>query len=150
MRVVSLDRPRKENQPLQGFNFFLLILNFWKKFEVLSFQIQRCLKSLHSSDCIESFLHIGWDSLIRWKNPPKCRTIFGLDAGCWNSSIILLINHNPKNNCWLYRFFRDRFGEKVYGLCPYNPSAEEVGRLDVSLYEAAHNFEILSNIWDQN
>ncbi len=35
---------------------------------------------------------------------------------------------------------------KDCGLCPYNPSAEEVGGLDGFLYEAAHNFEVFSNI----
>jgi hypothetical protein len=32
----------------------------------------------------------------------------------------------------------------------YNPSAKEVGGLKVSLYEAAQNFELFSNIQDKN
>jgi hypothetical protein len=33
--------------------------------------------------------------------------------------------------------FGDRFGGKDCGLCPYNPSVEEVGGLDEFLYEVA-------------
>ncbi len=35
-------------------------------------------------------------------------------------------------------------------MCPYNPAAEELGGLEVFLYEAAQNFELFSNIQDQN
>jgi hypothetical protein len=42
------------------------------------------------------------------------------------------------------------FGGKDCGLCPYNPSAEDVGGLEVYLHEAAQNFELFSNIKDQN
>jgi hypothetical protein len=44
--------------------------------------------------------------------------------------------------------FRAWFGGKDCGLCPYNPSAEEVGGLDGFLYEAAQNFEVFSNMQD--
>jgi hypothetical protein len=63
-------------------------------------------------------------------------------AGCWNSSNILLMSCNLKNNCRLSRIFGDRFGGKDCGLYPYNPSAEEVGGLEVFLYEAAQNLEL--------
>jgi hypothetical protein len=36
--------------------------------------------------------------------------------------------------------------EKIAVCAPYNPSAEEVGGLDVFLSEAAQNFELFSNI----
>ncbi len=62
---------------------------------------------------IESFLPIGWHTLLWCKNPPKCCTILVWIAGCWNSSIILLMSRNPKNNCWLFHIFRDRFGGKI-------------------------------------
>jgi hypothetical protein len=39
---------------------------------------------------------------------------------------------------------------KYSGLCPYNPSAKEVEGLEVFLYERDHNFELFSNIQDQN
>jgi hypothetical protein len=60
--------------------------------------------------------------------------------------------HKPESKEQLLALplFRDRFGEKVYGLCSYYPSAEEVGGVDVSLYEAAQNFEIFSNMQDQS
>jgi hypothetical protein len=38
------------------------------------------------------------------------------------------------------------FCEKDCGLCPYNPSTEEVGGFDGFLYDAAQNFEVCSNI----
>jgi hypothetical protein len=53
-------------------------------------------------------------------------------------------SRNPNNN------FGDRFCRKDCGLCPYSPSAKEVGGLKVSLYEAAQNFELFSNIQDKN
>jgi hypothetical protein len=37
---------------------------------------------------------------------------------------------------------------KDRGLCLYNLSAEEVEGLDEFLYEAAQNFEVVSNIHD--
>jgi hypothetical protein len=67
-----------------------------------------------------------------------------LIEGCWNSSNI------PKNNCRLSLSFEERFDEKDYGLCPYNPSAEQVGGLEVFLNEAAKNFELFSNMQSQN
>jgi hypothetical protein len=39
---------------------------------------------------------------------------------------------------------------KDCGLCPFNLSAEEVGGLELFLYETAQNFELFSNIQDQN
>jgi hypothetical protein len=39
-----------------------------------------------------------------------------------------------------------RFVGKDCGLCQFNPSAEEVGGLEVFFYETAHNFELFSNI----
>jgi hypothetical protein len=52
--------------------------------------------------------------------------------------------------CPKFPYFGARFGGKDCGLCPYNPSAEEVGGLDGFLYEAAQNFEVFSNSQDYN
>jgi hypothetical protein len=41
--------------------------------------------------------------------------------------------------------FGDQFGRKDCGLCSYNPFAEEV-----FFYEVPQNFELFSNIQDQN
>jgi hypothetical protein len=38
----------------------------------------------------------------------------------------------------------------VHAHCPYDPSAKEVGGLEVFLNEAAKNFALFSNIQDQN
>ena len=82
---------------------------------------------------IESFLPIGWHTLLGWQNPPKCCTILVWIAGCWNSSIILLMSHNPKNNCWLFHIFRDRFGGKN-AVCAH--------KTRVFFNETAQNFEL--------
>ncbi len=100
--------------------------------------------------CIESLLPIGWRIFNRFKNSPKCCTILVWIAGCWNSSNILLTSRYTKNNCLLSRIFGDLFDGKDCDFCPYNPSPEEVGGLEVFLYEAAQNFELFSNIQDQH
>jgi hypothetical protein len=41
-------------------------------------------------------------------------------------------------------------GSADHGLCPYNPCAELEGGLEAFLYEAAHNFEVFSNIQNYN
>ncbi len=45
LRLVPLDRPRIGLYPLYVFNFFILILNFWKESKGLSGSIQKCLQS---------------------------------------------------------------------------------------------------------
>ncbi len=40
--------------------------------------------------------------------------------------------------------------EKIRGLCTYNPWSQQGGWLEAFLYEAAQNFEVFSNIQDQN
>jgi hypothetical protein len=52
--------------------------------------------------------------------------------------------------CPKFPHFGAQFCGKDCGLCPYNPSAEEVGGLDGFLYEAAQNFEVFSNSQDYN
>jgi hypothetical protein len=42
-----------------------------------------------------------------------------------------------------------RSSEKYCVLCTYNPPAEEVGLLDGFLYDAAQNFDLLTEIQDQ-
>ncbi len=56
-------------------------------------------------------------------------------------------------DCGMLEFFKYSTYEpssKDFGLCPYNPSAEEVGGLEVFLYEATQNFKLFSTIRDQN
>ncbi len=66
-------------------------------------------------------------------NPPKCCIVLVRIAGCYNSSDLLLTSRSPKERCILsVTFFGDWFIEK---------RAEEVGRLEVFLYEADQNFE---------
>jgi hypothetical protein len=45
-------------------------------------------------------------------------------------------------------FFGNWFVGKDCSLYPYNPSAKEVGGLEVFLYEAAQKFKLFSNIQD--
>jgi hypothetical protein len=72
------------------------------------------------------------------KNPPKSYTILvGLRSVLYSRAVIQRVSHI--------------FGRKDCRLCSYNPSAEEVGGfVDVFLYGAAQNFELFSNITDQN
>ncbi len=44
MRVVPLDRPWNEHQPLHVFDFLILVLNIWKNFKVLSRFIQNWIQ----------------------------------------------------------------------------------------------------------
>ncbi len=94
---------------------------------------------------VESFFLIGWVIYFL-----MCCSILVWIAGCWNFSNILLASCYPKNNCWLSRIFWTRFCGKDCGLCPCNPSAGKLERLEVFLYEAAQKFELFSNIQDQN
>ncbi len=130
MRLVSLDRPQKGNQSL----FF--ILNFKKSSKFLAAKYKKAsnLLILLQTACIDSFLPIGWHTFIWWKKLPKYWTILVWIARYWNSSNILFTSRNSKNNCWLSLIFKGRLGRKDCGLCPYNQSAEEVGRLEVFLY----------------
>jgi hypothetical protein len=57
--------------------------------------------------------------------------------------------HKPSSKEQLLTLtFEARFGRKDCGLYPYKPSAEELGRIDGFLYEAAQKFEVFSNIRD--
>jgi hypothetical protein len=76
---------------------------------------------------------------------------FGLDCGMWEffkyfysrAVIQRTIVNSPT-------FLETSFGRKHCGLYPYNPSADEVGGLEVFLHEVAQNFELFSDIQDQN
>ncbi len=107
--------------------FLILVLNVRKKdFKVLSRFIQKSLQPSASS------AH-GWYRILSsyWlaqfylmKKSAKVLLYFGLDCGMLGS--ILLPCRSLKKNCWPSRIFRDWFEEKDFGLCPYNPPAEEV------------------------
>jgi hypothetical protein len=53
-----------------------------------------------------------------------------------------------KMYCIVPAFFGDQFRGKYDGLCTLNSPAEEVGGLEVFLYEAALNFELFSKSQD--
>ncbi len=129
---------------------FNMILNIWKDFKVLGRFIQKCLQPPASSaHALYGILSSYW--LVHFcliKNPQKCCIFLVWIAGCWNSSNILHMSHNPKNNYWLSRIFGAQFGGKDWCLCPDNPSAEKVVDLDGFLYEGAQNFKVFSNILD--
>jgi hypothetical protein len=48
--------------------------------------------------------------------------------------------YSTHNSLLILPHFWRPFGGKDCGLCPYNPAVEEVGGLEVFLYEAAQNF----------
>ncbi len=140
--MVPLDRPWKEHQQINVFDFLISLLNIWKDFKefwAASYKIESNLLLVRIMVCIESFLPIGWRTFIWWKNPPKFW--FGL-RDVRVSSNILLASHNPKINCWLSRIFGARFGWKDCGLWPYNPWSQQVGGLDAFMYEATQNFKV--------
>ncbi len=157
MRVALWHHRIGLGKDVNRYRFFFIFI-FWpwifeksSKFWAAKYKNTSNLLIFRLTACIESCLPIGWRTIIWRKNSPRCCTILVWIAGCWNSSNMLLKSHkNPKNNCWLSRIFGDRFGRKHCGLTPYNPSAEEVGGLEVFLNEGTLNFELFSNIQDQN
>jgi hypothetical protein len=67
---------------------------------------------------------------------------FGLDCGMLEFfKYSILTGRPPKNNFRLSRILGSLFGGKDCSLCPYNPSAEEVGGFYEFLYEVAQNFD---------
>ncbi len=142
-RVVPLDRPWKEHQPL--YVFFIFLFPFWifektSKFWAAPYKTESNLQLVRMTVCIESFLPIGWGMFIWWKNLPKCCTILVWIAECWNSVLTSVI----QRPIVVSRISGDRFGGKDCGLWPYNPWYQQVG--DAFLYEAAQNFEVFSKI----
>ncbi len=132
-------RNRKKVDP----DFLGSLLNIWKDFEVLSRFIQNWIQPPACSDhgLYRILSSIGWRTLIRWKNPPKCCTILVWIAGCWNSSNILLTSRNlKKNNCWLSRIFEARFGGKRARFVRILIVIQTSRQLDSYLYETAQNF----------
>ncbi len=104
MRIVPLDRPWKEDQPLLVFDFLISVLNIRKDFKVLSHFIKIWIQP---SACLDHGLYRILSSywLVHFfyllKRSANGLHYFGLDwiAECWN---ILLMSRNPKNNnCWL-------------------------------------------------
>jgi hypothetical protein len=64
-----------------------LIFNFWSwifkkssKFWAASCKTESNLLLVRFTVCIESWLSIGWRTLIWWKNPPKCSSILVNDG----------------------------------------------------------------------
>ncbi len=77
------------------------------------------------------------------KKPATVLNHFGLD--CEMLEFFNYFTHKPPSKEQLLTLpyiWSPGLGEKiaVCGLCPYNPSAKEVGGLDGFLYEAAQNF----------
>ncbi len=111
LRVISLDRPQG-HQPLclWFFNFVLEYLRRDKCSEPLHTKMHLILQLVGNTGYLEVFLPIGWRTFIWWKNPPKLSSILVWIAEWWNS---LHTSCNPKNNCWISRFFGARFGRKI-------------------------------------
>jgi hypothetical protein len=105
--------PKKD---INRYSYFLIsVLNTWKDFKVLSRFMQKWIQPpvVPITVYIELLLPIGWRTFIWWKIPPKfCTILFGI-AGCWNSSNILLTDHNPKNNCWFFAVLEHGSAEKI-------------------------------------
>ncbi len=138
-------KPFKRTSTAICFKYFILILNIWEDFKVLSRFMQ---KWVQPSACLDHNLHrilssywLAHFHLIL--KSAKVHLCFGLDCGIMNAS------RNPKNNWCISRIFGARFGKKDHGLSTCNPWSEQTGGLEAFLHGAAQNFELLSNIQDQ-
>ncbi len=95
----------------------------------------------------ESFLAMAGALLMGEKIATELH-YFGLDCGMLE--FFKYSSHEPSSKEKLLTFLHSwsPVWREDCGLCPYNPSAEEVGGLDRFLYEAAQKFEVFSNIQD--
>jgi hypothetical protein len=84
------------------------------------------------------------------KKSAKVLHYFGLDCGMLE--FFKYSTHEPSSKEQLLALphFGAQFSRKDSSLRPNNPSDKEVGGLDGFLYEVAQNFEVFSNIQDQN
>ncbi len=142
MRVVPLDRPLKGNQPVYVFDFLISVLNIWSNFQVLSRFIQKGLLSSCSKR-----------DLFR-------RTVlqkFGRDINCSLDCSLRVKNFNISQS--KPKYVEQHFGGFFHQIKVCQPigrkdSLQTVNRvsrgLDLFLHEAAQNFELFSNIQDQN
>ncbi len=101
--------------------------------------------------------------LLTYKNPPDLLildSLYRIISSYWLAHFYLMkksakvlnnplsapvyeaSNRPPNIKCIVPAFFGDRFRGKYDGLCTLNSPAEEVGGLEVFLYEAALNFEL--------
>ncbi len=131
MRVVPLDGYwiglEKDINPLQVFDFLILLLNICKKnFKVLSRYMQ---KWIQPSACFDHGLHRILSSY--WlahfylkKKSAQCCSILDWVVECWNS---VLTSRNPKNNLCPSRIFGARFGGKDPGLSTCKPWSKQAG-----------------------
>jgi hypothetical protein len=82
------------------------------------------------------------------KKSAKVLHFFGLDCGMLEFFKYCTDKPSSKEQLLTLPHFWSTVCGKDSGLCPYNPSAKEVGGLDGFLYEATQNFEVFSNIQD--
>ncbi len=145
MRVVPLDRPWNEHQPLHVFDFLISLLTIWKDLKILSRFIQKWIQPPACSDYgLYRILSSYWLAhFYLVKKSAKVLHYSGTDCGMLEFFNILLTSCTPKTNCWLSRIFGDRFDT-------IQPVTQQVEGLYVFLYEAAQNFEVFSKIQDQN
>jgi hypothetical protein len=139
MRVVPLESPLKENQPLYFFFFFFSVLNIWNNFKVLSRFMQNWTQP---PDCLDHGLHRILSSywlahFYLMKKSAKELLYFGLEW--WNS---LPSSRNPKDNWCLSRIYGVQFGEKDRGVSTCKLWSEQAGGLDSIPHEAAQDFEV--------
>ncbi len=142
MRVVPLESPLKEHQPLYVFDFLISVLNIWNNFKVLSRFMQ---KWTQPPACWDHGLHRILSSywLAHCYLIKKIRSILGVDCGMMDAS------RNPKNNWCLSRIYGIRFGEKDHGLSTCKPWSEQARGLD-SILQSAQAFEVFQNIQEWN
>ncbi len=156
MWVVPLDRRWKGLKPLYVFDFLILLLIIWKDFKVLCRFIQNLIQPPACSDrgfYIESFLPILAGALLfDNKIRQSACTILVWFAGCWNFKKYSTHKPQSKEQFGPFRIFGARFGvwRKRSRFVPIQTVIRTSRRLDSFMYEAAQNFEVFSNIQNEN
>jgi hypothetical protein len=88
------------------------------------------------------------DDFYSMKKSAKVLHYFGLDCGMLEFFKYSAHEPCPKEKLLTLLHSWSPVWREDNGLCPYNPSAEEVGGLDRFLYNAAQNVEVFQNIHD--
>ncbi len=128
MRVVPLDRPWKGHQPLQVFDFLILVLNIWKDFNVLSRFTQKLIQPpAYSDHGLFRILSSYW--LARFyllKKSCKGQHYFSLDCG-----ILAFFKYSPssKEQLLTFRHFWSNCSAEKIAVCAHtnrDPNKQEV------------------------
>ncbi len=153
MRVVPLDRPWEGHQLLWDFDFFILILSIWKesKFWAVNTKMHLILLLVWTTVCICAQAVIFYRRTVLQKCGRGQQLVFGLRL----VSRMFEDNQQYEIQTKIEHYFGWFFQQiKVRQPIGRKDSKQTViptsSRLDSLLHEVAQNFELFSNIQDQN